>query len=267
MHGRLDGDGVQTADEDDEESRGQGAVDAEGEGDAGGGGNALGGFQRGEGLDGERGVGRGAGFDESGGERVDGIEAERGAVGAGRGDFAEVEALNGGVEGFGDEDGTGDAEVGFASDEAGATEVGGGTDAFEHGGEGDEGFGVGVGEAVGAGCDGFRSSGREGGGEEHNVLFLVVGDVLEVVVVGGAEAGVGEGLLGHLGDGAFVEDVLEMLEGEGILEDVSIGDGGLTFDWRGHGCDGEQRHGCRDSEELHACLASIRIKRRVPIYV
>ena len=145
--------------------------------------------QSGERLNGQGGVGAGAGFDECGGEGVDGVEAEGGAVGVRGGDFAQVEALDGGVEGFGDEDGAGDAEVGFAGYEAGAAEVGGCADAFEDGGEGDEGFGVRVGEGVGAGCDWGVAGGGEGGGEQFDVLFFVVGDVFEVVVVGGAEAG------------------------------------------------------------------------------
>ncbi len=96
------------------------------------------------------------------------------------------------MDGFGDEDGAGDAQVGFAGDEGGAAEVGGHADAFEDGGERDEGFGVRVGEAVGAGCDGCVAGRHEGGGEELDVLFFVVDDVLEVVVVGGAEAGFDE---------------------------------------------------------------------------
>ena len=141
------------------------------------------------------------------------------------------------MQGFGDEDGAGDAEVGLARDEAGAAQVGGDADALEHRGEGDEGFGVGVREAVGAGGDGFGAGGGDGGGEKFDVLFFVVGDVLEVVVVCGAEAGVGKVFFRHGRHGSFVEDVLEMLEGEGILEDVYISDGILTLDGISYGCD------------------------------
>ena len=88
----------------------------------------MGGGQGGESFDGEGGVGGGAGLDESGGEREDGVETEGGAVGVGGGDLAEVEALERGVQGFGDEDGAGDAEVGFFLDEGCAAEVGGGAD-------------------------------------------------------------------------------------------------------------------------------------------
>ena len=101
---RRDGRGAETAHEDDVESRREGALDAEGEGDALGGGDALGRGQSGKGLDGEGGVGARAGLDEGCGEGVDGVEAERGAVGVRGCDFSQVEPLHGGVEGFGDED-------------------------------------------------------------------------------------------------------------------------------------------------------------------
>lgn len=43
-----------------------------------------------------------------------------------------------------------------------------------------------------------------------------------------------------------------MLEGECILEDVSVGDGGLPFERVGNSCNCQQRCRCRGSEELHA---------------
>ena len=157
------------------------------------------------------------------------------------------------MQGFGDEDGARDAEVGFAGDEAGAAQVGGHADALEHRGERDEGFRVRVGEAVRAGGDGGGAGGHEGRGEQLDVLLLVVGDVLEVVVVRGAEAGLGEVRLGHFGHGAFVEDILEMFQRQGVLEDVDVGDGGLTFERAGDGGDGQQRRRRRGgSGELHA---------------
>lgn len=175
---RRDGRGVQPANEDDEERRRERAFDAEREGDALGGGDPLRRRQSGEGLDRQRRVGAWALLDKGGRERVDGVEAEGGAVRVRGGDLAQVEALDGLVQGLGDEDGAGDAEVGLARDEAGAAQVGGDADALEHRGEADEGFGVGVGEAVGAGGDGFGAGGGEGGGEEFDVLFFIVGDVL-----------------------------------------------------------------------------------------
>ena len=197
LHGRRDGRGAEPADEDDAEGRRQAARRAEGEGHARGGGDALGRGQGGEGHDGEGDVGARAGLDEGRGEGEDGVETEGGAVGVRGGDLFEVEALDGGVEGLGDEDGARDAEVGGAVDEGGGAEVGGYADALEDRGEGDEGFGVGVGEGVGAGRDGLGAGGHEGGGEELDVLFLVVGDVLEVGVVLRAEAGVREVFFRH----------------------------------------------------------------------
>lgn len=228
---------TQPAHKDDVERRGKRSLDAKGEGDTLGSRDALRGGQSWERHDGKRGIGARAGSDEGGCEGVDGIETERGAVGVRGRDFPEVETLDGGVEGFGDEDGAGDAEVGLAGDEAGAAEVGGCADALEHRGEGDEGFRVRVGEVVRAGCDGGGAGGHDGRGEELDVLFFVVGDVLEVVVVVGAEAGAEEVGLGHALYAAFVEGVLQMLQGEGILQDVEVGDGSLAFEWVRNGCD------------------------------
>ena len=45
-----------------------------------------------------------------------------------------------------------------------------------------------------------------------------------------------------------------MLEGEGILEDVNVGNGSLTFDGVGDRRDCQQRCRCRGSEELHVLL-------------
>ena len=188
-HSRHDGRGAETAHEDDIKGGWERSLDAKRKRNALRSRDALGRRQGGERHDGERYVCAGAGFDKGGGEGVDGVEAEGGAVGVRGGDLAEVEALDRGVEGLGDEDGARDAEVGFAGDEARAAEVGGCADAFEDRGEADEGFGVRVREIVGACCDGLGARGREGGGEEFDVLFFVVGDVFEVVVVGRAEAG------------------------------------------------------------------------------
>lgn len=123
--------GGKPADKGDVEACRQGSGDGEGEGDPLRGGHALRGGQRGEGLDGEGGIAGGAGLDEGGGEGVDGVETEGGAVGVGREDLAEVEALQRGVQGFGHEDGAGDAEVGLVGDEGCAAEVGGGANTRE----------------------------------------------------------------------------------------------------------------------------------------
>ena len=55
--------------------------------------------------------------------------------------------------------------------------------------------------------------------------LLVVGNILEVVVVGGAIASVRKVLSSEILDSTFVEDVLKMLESKGELEDgvVDVG--------------------------------------------
>jgi len=54
------------------------------------------------------------------------------------------------------------------------------------------------------------------------VGLLVLGDGLQVVVEGGVEAGGGELLLGVVGQTLAVELVLEVLQGECIVEDWSF---------------------------------------------
>ena len=92
-------------------------------------------------------------------------------------------------------------------------EGGGGEDVpFEDGGESDEGLGILEWEGVFAGGDGGGARGFDGGGEELHVRFFVVGDVLEVRVIEGAEAGGEELGFGHHAEAALVEDVLEVLK-------------------------------------------------------
>lgn len=60
---------------------------------------------------------------------------------------------------------------------------------------------------------------------------LVRGDCLEVGVEGGVEAGVCEVGFGEVGETGSVEVVFKVLEGEGIVEDVAVGDGwGIATD-------------------------------------
>lgn len=83
------------------------------------------------------------------------------------------------------------------------------------------------------------------------MLFFVVGDVLEVIIVRGAEAGLQEVFFCHTRNGAFVKSILEMLQGESILEYVHICDGRLTFDGVSNCCDCQKRRCCEGSRELH----------------
>lgn len=144
--------------------------------------------ERGEGLEGEGGVGGGARLDEGGRQGVDGSGVERSAVGVGNGDLTNGGALVRGVLGLGHQDGAGDGQVVLAGDQGSTTEVGGGANALEDRGEGDEGGNVRVGEGVLALRNGGDASGGQGSSEELDVLSLVVSDVLEVVVVVAAVA-------------------------------------------------------------------------------
>lgn len=56
------------------------------------------------------------------------------------------------------------------------------------------------------------------------MLFLVVDDVFQVVVIVAAEACCEEFGLGELAYAALVENVFEVLECESILKDVNVGD-------------------------------------------
>lgn len=53
--------------------------------------------------------------------------------------------------------------------------------------------------------------------------LLVGADLLDVVVDGAVEAGSGKGSLVKLGKTVAVEGVLEVLQGQGIVEDVGYG--------------------------------------------
>lgn len=53
------------------------------------------------------------------------------------------------------------------------------------------------------------------------MVRLILTDALEVVVEGRVEASVREVRLGELGETLTVEGVFEMLQGQGIVEDVT----------------------------------------------
>jgi len=77
------------------------------------------------------------------------------------------------------------------------------------------------------------------------VLFFVHGNVEEVVVVCGREASGEEHGFGHCADGFLVEDIFEVLEGKGVLEDVEISDCSLTLlYWVGSDGGDEQQGSC-----------------------
>jgi len=89
-------------------------------------------------------------------------------------------------------------------------------------GETEEGSDVGVWEAVLApGRRVLHASSLQCSGEELDVRGFVTGYLLENGVKSSV-TGVGEGLFVELGEGLRVEDILEVLEDEGELEDSSI---------------------------------------------
>lgn len=55
--------------------------------------------------------------------------------------------------------------------------------------------------------------------QELNVVGLIGADTLDVGVEGGVETGVGEVLLGVLGETLTVEGILEVLKSESVVED------------------------------------------------
>lgn len=86
-----------------------------------------------------------------------------------------------------------------------------------------------VGEVVGALLDWGGTRGLNGVGKELDVLLLVVRNVLQVVVVVVPVPGLLEIARAELLKGLVVEDVLEVLEGQGEVQDRGVDVGGLTL--------------------------------------
>lgn len=77
------------------------------------------------------------------------------------------------------------------------------------------------------------------------MLFLIAGDVKQILVIQGREAGIDKVLLAHHGDATFVEDILEMLEGKSVLQDVQVSDSCLSlFGWVSESGRGEEESCC-----------------------
>lgn len=162
------------------------------------------------------------------------------AVGVGSSDLAGSVALERGVDRLGHQDRASDSQVVLAGDQRSGTEVGRSTNTLENGSETQEALGVGVGEGVGASLDGGHTSLLQGTGEELNVVLLIVGDVLKVVVVVAtvtcniisfmqlprsrhiSHTGLLEVLSGELLQDTLVENVLEVLQSKGKVEDRGI---------------------------------------------
>lgn len=128
------------------------------------------------------------------------------------------------------QDGPGRGQVGRAHDVGRRAQVGADADALEDGGGHDEVCDICDAEVVRASGHGRRAGLGQGGGQEGHVRRLVGGDLLQVGVEGGVEAAGGEVGLGEVLQALLVEGVFEVLEGEGVVEDVGVRDGwgGLT---------------------------------------
>ena len=87
-------------------------------------------------------------------------------------------------------------------------------------GQGDEGLGVSGGEGVGALGDWGGAGGGEAGGQEGDVGSLVGGHFHQVLVEWVWETGGDEVGVGVVGETFTVELVLQVLEGESVIEDV-----------------------------------------------
>lgn len=117
------------------------------------------------------------------------------------------------------------SQVGCAHDVGRGTEVGADAHAFEDRGSRDEGLDIGDSEAVTASSDWGRAGLCESGGQEGNMGHFVDGDLFEVGVESGVEAGACEVGLGEVLETLLIEGVFEMLKGESVVEDVGVSDG------------------------------------------
>lgn len=175
----------------------------------------------GESLEWERWVARGAGSDELRGQRVYFVEVKwdvkRRWIWYQSCRISEIC----GVAGFDSQDTSGVREVHLIDDVGSGSEVGGDTDTFEDVCDCDKGLDVGVGEAVGA----FRHWGGTGSGdtigEELDVGHLIRGDSVNSGPESG-DIGFKVGFV-KLGDTLVVEVILQVLERQSVVEDLSIG--------------------------------------------
>lgn len=129
------------------------------------------------------------------------------------------------MSGLGGEDGTGGGEVVGVGDLVGSSKVSGDSDVLDGGGETEERVDVGVGELVRASIGGGIS---EGGGEESDVASLVHRDLSDSSSDPGGLASGDEGSLVELAESLRVEGVLEVLEGQGVVEDLRVDNQGIS---------------------------------------
>lgn len=183
-------------------------------------GDVLGHAESGEGLDGEHRVGSRARLDEGSGKRVDLVEVEGNVERLGEGRLIDVAADEGVVAGFDGQNAAGCGEVSLVGDESGGAEVGAHTDTLDDGCGGQEGCRSEVAKVVCALFDGCDASSLQGGGQEVDVGLLIAGNHLEVLVeVGLVEACSSKVLCGEVGKCLAVEGGLEVLKGQGVVQD------------------------------------------------
>ncbi len=125
------------------------------------------------------------------------------------------------MAGLDGQDGTSGGEVVLAHDFGSGTKVGGHTDTLEHCGSSNEALHILVAEVVGALADGLDTGFVQCGGQESNVGLLVGGDGLELGVDIAGETGLAEVVGRVLLQSLAVEGILEMLESESVVEDIS----------------------------------------------
>ena len=125
------------------------------------------------------------------------------------------------MPGLDGQDRAGGCQVAFIHNGRRGTEVGGDANTLKHAGGRDEASSVGDAESIGTFGNGVGACGFEGGGEEGDVGLLVTGDYLDLLADGRREAGLAEGLGRVVGQTLAVEGVFEVLEGEGIVEDLT----------------------------------------------
>ena len=176
-----------------------------------------------EGLDVEVGS-RWARGDERRGKGPDGADGQGSLEGVGHSDEVADCADECLMAGLNWQDLAGSDKDGGRLDQGSGSEVGGDTDGLEDAGGGDHVLGSGEVEVVGALLDWLAAGGGDGRCQDVDVGALGATDGLELgdLVLGEAEAH--ELAVGELGEALVVEGGLEMLEGQGELQDVDIGD-------------------------------------------
>lgn len=120
------------------------------------------------------------------------------------------------------EDRPSSGQVGSISDELSSAEVGADTDTLKDVGDGEESLDVLEAESVGVRDNSLNTSLGQSAGEERDVGLLVEGDLLEVGVEDVVVSSGGEVSLGELGETLLVEGVLEVLKGQGVVEDDTV---------------------------------------------